>query len=1028
MRPIDSGRTRPVPLYTGRVLLLLLACQDPPGHPPEADDSRAPSESDSRGPQDSPGPLGALILNEAQSSNGSTLELEDGSSPDWIELYNPGAEAVDLSGWGVSQGGDPADLPAETLPPGGLLVVYASGLDETGHLPFKLSSEGETLTLVDPWRREIDALELPPLRRDTSYGPGQLETAWTLIAADASGLLSLVEEPGWTEPDHDDSAWDEVTLAIGFDGVDPDEEPTNVALGMPCEQSTDGWGYTGPAAVDATLSTFTHTDTSDFDPWWQVDLGADYGISELRLFNRVGCCPERLYNLTVSLLDEEDQAVWTSEVLNPVTDTPVDPGELLTVYPGEVGRKVRVSKEAIGGTYESEWLSLAEVEVLAVTASPYRDLLGTDLSESMKGRSDTAFLRLPFSSTETPQRLVLRLFVDDRVSAWLNGELLVLDLEGQGPQAVELSLDPALLVQGDNLLALQASTDDDEDFLLGAELLASSLEQTELAHFAPPTPGQPNGLGFQGYVEDPVVDIERGFFEDAFTVELSCPTADATLVYTTDGSAPSPDNGAQVQVDGMPSIRLEMQTTSLLRAAAFKDELEPSRTITHSYLFLEDVLDQPSAPDGFPTTWDGMSQSAIAADYEMDPEVVDASRAELLAGLRDIRTISLVMDPEDLFGEEAGLYIHSTQRGEDWERVGSVEVIETDGSTGIQVEAGVRIHGYGWRPHSNTRKHSLRLEFRDRYGPSSLEYALFPDSPAEHFDSVVLRAQGSRGWQDFRDPEQAQYLRDAFARDTARDMGKVDGHATYVHLYLNGLYWGLYNPVERPDADFGATYFGGDADDYDAINRRTTTNEAIDGTLEAYNALLALADQDLSGGYEAIEAVLDVTDLIDYMLIHQYTTNRDGPEQFSSNNMRGVRDREGGLWRWFVWDMEYSLWEATDNYNIEVDVAGSISHVYTRLRTNPEFLQRYSERAHEHLTGDGALTGQASLARYEARATEIERAILGESARWGDADREPPYTRDVEWAEERRRLTEEYFPTRTDELIGQLRDAGLWTD
>ncbi len=1005
------------------MLFALLACQDPSPVPPGADDRPDESAWDSPSP-DSHGPLQPLILNEAQSSNGSTLELEDGSSPDWIELYNPGPRSADLAGWTLSDGGDPFDLAGESLLPGEFLLLYA---DET-HLPFRLSSEGETLTLLDPHGRLVDELEVPALRRDTSYGPGQIHTEWTLLAQDARGLLSLVEEPGWTELDHDDDDWTEVIQAVGFDGVDPDQPPTNVALGQPCEQSTDGWGYTGPEAVDGELSTFTHTATSDFEPWWEVDLGEDYGVSELRLFNRVGCCPERLYNLTVLLLDEDDQAVWTSEVLNPVTDTAVDPGELLTVYPDEIGRKVRVQKEAIGGTYESEWLSLAEVEVMGVTASPYRDVLATDLSESMKGQTDTAFLRLPFSSTESPQRLVLRLFADDRVSAWLNGELLLDEVEGSGAEALELTLDPALLLEGDNLLALRGSTDD-QTFLLGAELLASSLEQAELAWFAPPTPGAPNGLGFQGYVEDPLVDVERGFFEDAFTLELSCPTADATLVYTTDGSAPSLDNGTQVQLDGQsPSARLEIATTSLLRAAAFKEELEPSRTITHTYLFLEDVLDQPADPAGFPATWDGMSQAAITADYEMDPEVVEASREELLAGLRDVRTMSLVMDPEDLFGDEAGIYVHSTQRGDAWERITSVEILETDGSTGVQVDAGVRVHGYGWRPHSNTRKHSLRLEFRDRYGPSKLEYALFPDAPVERFDSVVLRSQGSRGWQDFRDPEQAQYLRDAFARDTARDMGKTDGHATYVHLYLNGLYWGLYNPVERPDADFGAEYFGGEPEDYDAINRRTTTNEAIDGTLDAYNELLALADEDLSEDYSAVEAVLDVQDLIDYMLIHQYTTNRDGPEEFSSNNMRGVRNREGGLWRWFVWDMEYSLWEADDDYNIEVDVPGSISHVYARLRTNPEFLQRYSDRAHEHLTGEGALTPAASLARYEARAEEIERAVLGESARWGDAKREPPYTRDVEWAEERRRLTEEYFPARTDELIALLRAAGLWTD
>ena len=39
-----------------------------------------------------------------------------------------------------------------------------------------------------------------------------------------------------------------------------------------------------------------------------------------------------------------------------------------------------------------------------------------------------------------------------------------------------------------------------------------------------------------------------------------------------------------------------------------------------------------------------------------------------------------------------------------------------------------------------------------------------------------------------------------------------------LHLYINGVYWGLYNPVERPDASFSETNFGGDKENWDAIN------------------------------------------------------------------------------------------------------------------------------------------------------------------------------------------------------------------
>lgn len=44
------------------------------------------------------------------------------------------------------------------------------------------------------------------------------------------------------------------------------------------------------------------------------------------------------------------------------------------------------------------------------------------------------------------------------------------------------------------------------------------------------------------------------------------------------------------------------------------------------------------------------------------------------------------------------------------------------------------------------------------------------------------------------------------------------GMQMFVHLYVNGLYWGLYNPSERPSAPFVAAHLGGEPEDYDVRN------------------------------------------------------------------------------------------------------------------------------------------------------------------------------------------------------------------
>ncbi|MBN2202440.1 lamin tail domain-containing protein, partial [bacterium] len=43
-----------------------------------------------------------LVINEIMASNRNTIQDEDGDAPDWIELYNPGTQAADLSGWSLS--------------------------------------------------------------------------------------------------------------------------------------------------------------------------------------------------------------------------------------------------------------------------------------------------------------------------------------------------------------------------------------------------------------------------------------------------------------------------------------------------------------------------------------------------------------------------------------------------------------------------------------------------------------------------------------------------------------------------------------------------------------------------------------------------------------------------------------------------------------------------------------------------------------------------------------------------------------
>ena len=112
-------------------------------------------------------------ISEFLASSASTTTV------DWIEIHNASNAAVDLAGWHLTD--TPTNLvrwtfPATTLPAGGFLLVYASGLDLTNpvlHANFSLAADGEYLALVRPDGTTIEheyAPAYPEQFPDITYG------------------------------------------------------------------------------------------------------------------------------------------------------------------------------------------------------------------------------------------------------------------------------------------------------------------------------------------------------------------------------------------------------------------------------------------------------------------------------------------------------------------------------------------------------------------------------------------------------------------------------------------------------------------------------------------------------------------------------------------------------------------------------------------------------------------------------------------------------------------------------------------
>lgn len=570
--------------------------------------------------------------------------------------------------------------------------------------------------------------------------------------------------------------------------------------------------------------------------------------------------------------------------------------------------------------------------------------------------------------------------------------------------------------------------------------------------FNEPTPGAANNATTGIVLPAPVFSHKHGFYKETFSLQLSSNVANATIFYSLDGSDPG--------INGLTYTKaISITGTTIVRAIVRNDGGSKSEVATQTYLFVEDIIHQSNKPDGYPNYWGdyaAISGKAIA-DYEMDPEMMaNAAKAQQTKeALKALPVISIVSDKGNFFSnvfneQTGGIYMYTgapgDERGLGWERPASVEYFDANDSISLQVNCAIELHGGHSRRSEKSPKHSFRLRFSSDYGPSKLAYPFFGTDAADHFEYIVLRAGFGYAWNHHSADQRAkaQYINDDWCKRTQLDMGDPATHSVFAHLFINGLYWGIYNANERLNKDFAETYLGGDADDYDVIK---DYSEAIDGTIDVWNRLI----QKVNAGVESneayqnllgrnadgtdnpnLESYVDAENLINYMLINFYSGNSD----WDHHNWVAMRNRvnPGKGFQFFCWDAECTLMGVNDNVTNENNNACP-SNIFQQLMKNDEFKRLFADKVLQHCTNNGLLSYNANLERWLTSSDLIEKAIDAEAARWGDYRRDVHnyssgpyelYTKEAFWIPQHDWMLKTYFPTRTGIFIRQLQNAGFY--
>lgn len=581
--------------------------------------------------------------------------------------------------------------------------------------------------------------------------------------------------------------------------------------------------------------------------------------------------------------------------------------------------------------------------------------------------------------------------------------------------------------------------------------------------FATPTPGKANGTGSPGVVKDTNFNLDRGFYDAAISLAITSDTPGATIRYTLDGSLPSLSDG---QTYTSP---ISISTTTNVRALAYLEAQNyiPTNVDTHSYIFVDDVANQSASPAGWASDWGFDSQvgQIIPSDYAMDPRVVNDTLGLRTPGyairdaLLDIPSVSITMrqgdfvkaENEKIPGDSQSLYGTPRER---FEKFCSVEYLLPDGTPGFQEDCKVETHGNSSRTPNRMQKHSLRLTFSNEVGIGKLRYNLFPESPVDEFNKLVLRACFTDSWAlaswssaRYR-PNDSLYMRDVWMKETFGAMGQQTSYGNFVHLYVNGVYFGLHNLTERIEDDFYADHLGGDKEDWEVNADLGTPGPLWNSMISTLNGPIATP-----AGYEAAKAKIDVTNYADWVLLHFFGDAEDWPVKNSYAAANAISG--DGRYRFNVWDQEIALDKYTWNrYNEN----GTGLVPFQRLRQNEDFKMLFADRAFKHMFDGGALTVAEANSRFIDITNDIDKAIVAESARWGDVQASTPYgntagsstsidadyypstinnpiyfTREQHWVVERDNVIANYIPTLHDQsdsrsFIRELRVQNLYPD
>lgn len=838
---------------------------------------------------------------------------------DWVELHNTGSEAADISGYILSDnvGNDKYVFPAgTTIPSNGYLVVYcADGTEGSGIAPFGLSQYGgESVVLKNSEGMIVEIIDTVPMEEGGS------------LALDGTGSWSVTDQPS---PGFENSAQGH-TAFLEMIGANSGAVVISELMSASQTILPDGFGEFSDwvelfNTTDKTIDLsgwFLSDDPSVPDKWEFPALEIQPGQRLIIFCSGRDAGADGEVHADFSLSSGGESLLLSSYLGIPVDSVSFGESEngCSFVIPEEGGEPVQTQYPTPG--YQNNMEGYEAFCASAVSAGPlaiWEVMTSNDwylpqaLGEcydwvELRNISDETITLSDYSITDdadVPGMYVLpekTLAPGASVVIILSGDVTLSDREyahaGFSLDAMEDQL--FLFKNGGKLL--------DYVFLKDIPLGYSYGRSEDAGGFCymEPTPEAANNAGFRLISSMPVSEIVPGVYvsDTGFTVPLS---AEGTIYYTTDGSDP---DTTSLRYDGP----VQIDRTTVLRAVS-------------------------------------VEEGKLKSDIYTATFVIQANHS--------IPVVSLVMDPDNLWSKDRGIYKSGDMDIKEEKRPANVAYSGEDGSFSLDCE--ISLHGA--TTVTAFSKKSFTLRFHDNYdGP--LSYDVFEDGEVTIFRSLLLRTSHESTFST----QMHDALIGQFAADNCDTL--ISMKYKYVALYLNGEYWGLYAIREHHSAEHYASYMDVPASSVSMVRYLVDADNSLQDLYDFCEDNSLRSEKN----YAYAKSVLDMSSFADWIILQSYVGNLD-----INGNMRYYYCSVDGLWRCGLVDLDLGMF--SQSAFDEVATTWHHGRVMGALMENEEFQDLLATRLAELLAGP--LSDENMIRRIDEMAAVIRDETVNEQERWG---------------------------------------------